>query len=170
MINFTGAWDRLKALLAITYAQITGTIDKAIEDEAHRVADLIRRGIVTQAPGGQHFRPISEFNQRMRDYRGISGSDPMFARGELFNAIGVYKEGSSYLAGVLPTVTRKQEHPGFSMLALAWIQENGAVLQTGLGLIVVPPRPFVGPIYREWMADPKRIGSGVLRNVGRLVP
>ena len=156
MINFRGAWDRLKAVLSTTKKQVDDSLKEASREEIDKVADKIRSGLVTQNPGGQGIlRSISIMNMDLRRRRGIAGDLALISHGELFDSIGVYEKDGVYVAGVLPGTTRRQQNPGFSMASLAEIQENGAVLHSGLGVIVVPPRPFIRPVYQEYLRNPK---------------
>lgn len=168
MIDLRGAVGRLQEILSTSAERVKATLKEATRDEANRLADDIRRGMVAQTSGlgGPPLLPISDFNKVMRRWRNVAGDLVLVSHGELFDSIGVVDAGGgAYEAGILPGKVRRQQNPGFSMAALAQIQENGAVLKSGLGVIVVPPRPFIRPAFERWRSQPLRIGLGYLRGL-----
>lgn len=141
----------------------SGRIVKSASDRGARKAAIflaseIRKGIVSQAPGGQTFTPLAESTLRAKRPK----TKALINKGDLRRSVQATRIKAGWLVGVNRNA---RSGDGSKLANIAAIMENGtkeqnpwavaaraveSVLAGGSGRVGVsiPPRPFVEPIVR----------------------
>lgn len=186
-VTLTGDWAKLKDVLARAPGQVAAAARRAVLQEAHHLRNKIVEGIREQAPGGTKFKPISPLTAAARKLRGFGGTKALIDRGDLRNAIKVVPEGSDgAFVGVHKSAVGKD---GQSLVNIASVHEYGmgpiivritpamrrylAVLYrkagmelggggsggTGVVVLRIPPRPFIGPVWKAEGTPSSKVGE-----------
>lgn len=166
MGTLEGPWEKVSRGLLAT----TAGMSKALARAAVVLRDDIRQGIISQAPGGQRFKPLAESTIRMRGMskrsrrraqktiaRGAA-TKALIHHGDLVGSI-TYQLVSAREAFVGLLRQAKHKDSGESMANLGAIHEYGATIADGWGRgihITIPPRPFIGP---TWDADRAKVAK-----------
>ena len=146
-----GDWDRARELLANNLGhRMAVEIRKATIKNAMLLVREIKRGIRSQAPGGEQFAPLAQVTI---DRKGSSKA--LIDTGFLINSITEKIMGDQAFIGLLRTSVYKD---GESLANVGAIMEYGATINHPSGaVIVIPPRPFLHPIMVKYQDE-------VLRN------
>lgn len=146
-----GDWDRARALLANNLGhRMAVEIRKATIRNAMLLVREIKRGIRSQAPGGEQFAPLAQVTI---DRKGSSKA--LIDTGFLINSVTEKIMGDQAFIGVLRISVYKD---GESLANVGAIMEYGATINHPSGaVIVIPPRPFLHPTMVKYQDE-------VLRN------
>jgi len=186
-----GGWNEARRILRAGPLRFRRAVDRAVLQEAQLYKREIVQGITTGSPGGKSFEPLSETTLATRRARGMRGTKPLIARGDLRRSISVVKGpfGGAF-AGVLRSARGKD---GQSLVNVAQVHEFGktVVVQLtpkarrflmmvlrqagieptggggkGIAVVRIPARPFLRPVFDKLSKDaPAR----VTRRVGLLL-
>jgi hypothetical protein len=172
-----GDWGKVGKLLDSGAKYMKDGVQKAMLEEAEYVRQKIVAGIRNQAPGDKGFTPpLKNTTLAVRKFRGLQGKKTLLVQQALLNSIKVIKKDGFVFVGVPDNARRTS---GASLLMVAKVQEFGkrikpnhtrkalaflfaAFRKAGLeitagkedsvsiGVIIVPPRPFIGPAFDKW--------------------
>ena len=190
-IVLTGDWAKLIARYKSTAGGMHGAIEKALHQEGEFYVKKIVNGIESKAPAGKPFIPLKQSTINTRKALGFRSAKPLKESKDLINSVGYKVRDYVLFVGVLAESRRKD---GKDAVKLANIHEfgHGPILikvtpamraflainvfkndlqqtknkKSGTGVIVVniPARPFLGPIYERYAE-----GTGVKRLYGRII-
>ena len=144
MSEMTGDWNRLDEILSPS--RIAAGIQQAAARVGNYGASEVKKGIVSGAPGGQKFAPLSPITIARKGL-----SKPLIDKGDLVGSItyqvidsdnvfiGVKKGKEANIAavhefGCTINVTPKMR---------AYLHYQGIHLKASTQFIVIPPRPFL---------------------------
>lgn len=138
-ISRFGDWDKAKRLLTNGFNQrLALAIRKATIKNALLLVREIKRGIRSQAPGGQQFAPLAQVTIERK-----GSSKALIDTGFLVNSITQKIMSDGAFVGLLRTSISKD---GESVANIGAIMEYGATINHPSGaVIVIPPRPFLHP-------------------------
>lgn len=190
-VSRTGDWALARRILAAGGTRLKSAIGTAVRQEAELLRNEIVRGITSQAPGGEAFKPLSPLTIASRKLAGFGGTKALIRRGDLRNGITTIVQGDEAFIGV-PRKARGAD--GKSLVDVAKVQEFGsdpivipitpamrrylAVLfekagsprrpGSGRGVVVVtiPPRPFLRPAFKAFRRGSR---ERFLRRVAKLL-
>jgi hypothetical protein len=190
-VRRTGDWKQVRSLMTGINAKMSIAIQKALLAEGQLIRGHMVQGFTSQAPGGLRFAPLSPVTLTLRGGAGFSGSKALIRTGTLRGSITVVQEqGGVVFVGV--------HRRSASRVNIARIHEFGATIrvtnkmrlflmarmkeaaQKGFavggsskhtGFIVIPPRPFVRPIFEQYVRAGKhhaqqRMQAHVARSLG----
>jgi len=145
-----GDWDKVKARLENNPgARLAKAIRQATIQNALLLVREIKRGIVSQAPGGVPFAPLAESTIERK-----GSSKALIDTGFLLNSVTQRILSDHAFVGLLRGTVNKD---GEDMVNIGAIMEYGATITMPNGTtIVLPPRPFLHPTmekYRDQVAD-----------------
>jgi hypothetical protein len=164
-IQPTGDWKTVNNLIITGDIVMRRAINNATKKVAQDLADAVKAGIRSGAPGGKVFKPLKPRTLAIRRSRGDSSRGILMPRGRsLLNAIVAIPRDGSTRAGVSfdptydVTVKPGARGPDNSNLArIAKLHENGftfvaptrvAGVATGAIVVKVPARPFFAPVLK----------------------
>jgi hypothetical protein len=168
-------WKQAQDILNKATNLIREAVDIIPRREAEFFKDQIKDGIMTQAPGGKHLKPISPATKLARRALGISGDKALISRGELMNSISLRRDGKSWFVGIpkkrkgrttLAQAAQIQEE-GYGPVAIKMTPQmrkflfgvvfknspnkgNNAEGGDSFLIIKVPPRPFIKPVFDKY--------------------
>ena len=139
-----GDWDKAKDLLANNLGhRMSLEIRKATIKNALLLVREIKRGIRSQAPGGQQFPPLAQVTI---DRKGSSKA--LIDTGFLVNSITQKIMSDRAFVGLLKTSVYGD---GESAANIGAIMEYGCTVSHPSGaVIVIPPRPFLHPTMEKY--------------------
>jgi hypothetical protein len=171
LIKRTGDWKQVRSMMTGIHGKMSIAIQKALLAEGQFIRAQMIKGFTTQAPGGLRFAPLSPVTLTLRNSSSFSGSKALIRTGTLRGSItvvqeqggvvfvGVHRQSSSRVNiakvhefGATIRVTSKMR-----MWLMAKMNEAG---QRGFvvggsskrtGFIVIPPRPFVRPVFETYV-------------------
>jgi phage gpG-like protein len=194
MIRKTGSWRAVEQLLAKAPKRVSAAIDSALLEDAQFFRKKIVEGIREQAPGGQAFHPLAPTTLAVRRFRGFKGSKALIVGGDLRNSITVTRVGNKVFVGVLRTARGKAGQPLVNVAAVHEYGSRPIVMKltpkalrflhavfrkaglderarrgpsTGIAILRVPARPFMGPVYDKYGADREAVSRRFLERVAR---
>ena len=177
----TGDWKKLQELFTSLPERFEAAANQAVLQEAQAFRTQVVEGLREQAPGGQAFKPLSAATLALRKFRGFKGSKALLVRGDLRNSITVFKEGSKVFVGVLRTAKGQAGQPLVNVAELNEYGSRPIVIRitpkaraflhmvfrkagldnpregrpsTGIAIVRIPARPFIGPVAARYAADP----------------
>ena len=147
MSSLSGDWDRLETIL--NPSRLTAGIQQAAARVGNYGASQVKKGIVSGAPGGQKFAPLSPVTIARK-----GSSKPLIDKGDLVVSItyqvidadnvfvGVKKGKEANIAavhefGCTIGVTPKMR---------AYLHHQGVHLRASTQYIHIPARPFLRPV------------------------
>jgi len=168
-----GGWQQAQRILRAGPARFRRAVDRAVLQEAQLYKKEIVRGLTSGRPGGKTLEPLSPTTLATRRARGMRGSKPLIARGDLrrsitvvkgpfggafvgvlrsargsdgqslVNVAAVHELGKTVVVRLTPTSRR------FLMMILreAGIEPGGGGGGTGIAVIRIPARPFLRPVF-----------------------
>jgi hypothetical protein len=191
MMRKIGGWSAARRMLASAPARFRRAMDQAVLQEAHLHRKEIVEGLTTGSPGGKELTPLAPSTVATRRARGIRGTKPLIARGDLRRAISVVRTPRGVFVGILRTARGRD---GQSLVNVAKVHELGKVVvfrmteksrrfvammmrkagvpptgQSNTGGIVVvkiPARPFFRPVFEKLS---KGARERVLKRVVRIL-
>jgi len=133
---------------------LPANVEKVLKKAATKCALLlvreIKKGIKSQAPGGQKFQPLAEVTIERK-----GSSKALIDTGFLISAITQKIMGDKAFVGLLRGTRNKD---GDEMVNIGAIMEFGATVQMPSGVtIVIPPRPFLHPVMEQYKDEIKQI-------------
>lgn len=178
-IEKVGEWATAQRILMTAPARIKIAMDRAAAQEAQFFRKKIVEGFRTQEPGGQKFKPLSDFTLAVRRFTGNTGTKALIDSGDLRNSVKVVKVNDAHFVGVHRTAKSKK---GKDLVNIAEIHEYGvdafvvevtpkmrkflmAVISKELGsesgtstgafrrgflIIKIPKRPFLAPVFEKY--------------------
>ena len=193
-VRKVGPWSRVGKLLASAPHRMREAVDKALLQEAEFFRTKIVEGIREQAPGGKAFAPLAPTTLAIRRFRGFKGTKALLVQGDLRNSIVVVREGGGVFVGVLRSAKARSGQPlvnvaavheyGSRPIAVRLTPKARAFLHAafrkagldspaggkpsiGIAIIRVPARPFMGPVFEKYGADPEVVSRRFLARVAR---
>jgi len=180
-----GGWNEARRILRAGPLRFRRAVDRAVLQEAQLYKKEVVRGITTGKPGGKSFEPLAETTLATRRVRGMRGSKPLIARGDLRRSISVVKGpfGGAFV-GVLRSARGSD---GQTLVNVAQIQEFGKTIVVpitpasrrflmmmlreagiepeggvgggrGIAVVSIPARPFLRPVFDKLGKDaPRRV-------------
>lgn len=138
-VKRTGDWDKAKQVLSgERFLRVSKALEQATQKAALLLVREIKRGIVTQAPGGQAFAPLAESTIKRK-----KSSKALIDTGFLLNAITYRLMRDQAFVGLLRGSLNRD---GEELANIGAIMEFGATINHPNGAtIVIPPRPFLSP-------------------------
>ncbi len=143
-ISRFGDWEKAKRLLTNGYSQrLALAVRKATIKNALLLVREIKRGIKSQAPGGQQFTPLAEITTKRK-----GSSKALIDTGFLVSSITQKILSDGAFVGLLRTSISKD---GESIANIGAVMEFGATINHPSGaVIVIPPRPFLHPTMNKY--------------------
>lgn len=176
-----GDWNKLSNLLGKIPKAVETATNKAIKKEGHFLRTKIVDGIRDQAPGGKQFLPLAVTTLAVRKFKGFNGTKALIKTGDLRNSVQVMDAPQGCFIGIERNAKGKN---GKSMIDIAVLHEQGsgpivirvtakmrkflmmafrqAGLQgpygrgTGLLIMKIPARPFIGPVFEKFSGQGSR--------------
>lgn len=172
-VRKVGGWQTARRFLAVAPARFRRAMDQAVRQEALLYKKEIVQGLTTGEPGGKPFAPLAKTTLATRRARGMRGTKPLIARGDLRRSITLVtvKPGEVFV-GILRSARGRD---GQALVNVAAVHELGKVVvfrltpasrrflamvlrEAGIeprgggnpgGIVVVriPPRPFLRPVF-----------------------
>ena len=139
-----GDWDKAKAKLANNPgARLALALRQATIKNAILLVREIKRGIKSQAPGGQQFAELAPSTILKK-----GSSKALIDTGFLVNAITQRILADRAFVGLLRGTVNKD---GEDMVKIGAVMEYGATINHPNGaVIVIPPRPFLHPVMEKY--------------------
>lgn len=191
-VKRTGDWQQVRSMMTGINAKMSIAIQKALLAEGQFLRAQMVQGFTSQAPGGLRFAPLSPTTLTLRGGSGFSGSKALIRTGTLRGSITVVREaGGIVFVGVhrqsasRVNIARVHEFGAkiritnkMRMWLMARLHEAG---QKGFvlggsapkssGFIVIPPRPFVRPVFEQYVRAGKaqaqqRMQAHMARSLG----
>lgn len=189
-----GSWRAVRRLLAAAPEKLRRAVDRAVLQEAHLYRKEVVQGLTSGSPGGQRLAPLAPSTLATRRARGIRGTKPLIARGDLRRSIAVVRTPGGVFVGVRRTAHSRD---GGRLVDIARVHEFGKVVvfrmtersrryvamvlrQAGVpptgtgggpgGIVVtrIPARPFLRPVFEKLAPGaPARVFARVLRSFTR---
>ena len=175
-VKLTGRWAEARKALQGAAARMSAAIRRSPEEEAGILADEIRRGLRTGAPGGTPLQPLSPVTQAIRDMTGTGGRQPLYDTGRLAGSVLVKEAGPGrwfvgFPPGEVSAVAAIQEFGAGPIVlseearqfVLAAMRQAGLLDNTGEAgsgaamVVVIPPRPFIRPAAEAYARRRGRI-------------
>lgn len=122
-IELVGDWKKAQDLLQNGGHRIGSALRQTLIQEAEFYRGKMVQGIISQAPAGKPFKPLSKMTLAMRKFRGFGGTKALIVSGELLNSIRVITTREGAFIGVPRNAKSKD---GKSLISIAEIQEFGA--------------------------------------------
>lgn len=146
-VKRTGDWDKAKqGLSGERFLRVSQALEQATHKAALLLVREIKKGIVTQAPGGEAFAPLADSTVRKK-----KSSKALIDNGFLLNAITARLMRDQAFVGLLRGSVNKD---GEELVNIGAIMEFGATIEHPNGAtIIIPPRPFLQPVLREFTED-----------------
>lgn len=193
--SLTGNWQRLGDALGTLSVRFPQAMQRSLAEEAEFYRRKMVEGIRDQAPGGEKFKPLQPITIALRKVMGFHGTKALIRTGELRNNIQAVVEDGVAFVGILYTARGAN---GKSLADIGRIHEFGATIRAvisraklrmiqaamrklgnspsggggrGLGVVTIPPRPFIGPTFRMWggKRGADRFMARVARKLGGLL-
>lgn len=139
-----GDWSKLKTLGQQLERRLNAELRRATLRSALLLVREIKKGIVSQAPGGQQFAPLAESTIERK-----GSSKALIDQSFLITAITqvIMDGGTAAFVGLLRTSMRPD---GESNANIGAIMEYGATITMPNGTtIVIPARPFLHPVMEQ---------------------
>jgi hypothetical protein len=189
-----GAWSRVGKLLAAAPRRMREAVDKALLQEAQFFRTKIVEGIREQAPGVKAFAPLAPTTLAIRHFRGFKGTKALLVQGDLRNSVTVVKEGGGVFVGVLRSAKGRAGQPLVNVAAVHECGSPPIVVRLtprarrflhaafrkagldspashkpsiGIGIIKVPARPFLRPVFDKYGADADEVSRRFLERIAR---
>lgn len=150
-----GDWARARRRTAGLGGNLLQAVERASLRVGIYVSQEIQKGIRSQAPGGEAFKPLAEATLAMRRARGNRGTKALLDTTTMWRGVTYKLLGMAVFVGVLRTAMTKPGRGGRprSYANVAAVQEFGAIVpsdrsRTGK-VIVIPARPFLNPTFRK---------------------
>lgn len=185
-----GGWHEAKRILRAGPQRFRRAVDRAVMQEAQLYKKEIVQGITTGKPGGKSMEPLAESTLATRRARGIRGTKPLIARGDLRRSITVVK--GSFGGAFVGVLRSAKGRDGQSLVNVAKVHELGktVVVQltdasrrfvamvmreagvesdgggggTGIVVVRIPARPFLRPVFDKLSKGaPARVTKRVAR-------
>ncbi|WP_428261180.1 phage virion morphogenesis protein, partial [Haliangium sp.] len=165
---------KARRMLAAAPARIRRAVDRAVEQEAHLCRKEIVQGLTSGSPGGKRLAPLAASTLATRRARGMRGTKPLIARGDLRRSITVRRTPRGVFVGILRSARSRD---GERLVDIARVHEFGKVVvyrmndkarrvvammmrEAGVepagpgsknGIVVnkIPARPFLGPVFAK---------------------
>ena len=160
MSELTGDWERVNNIL--NTAKLSASMRRCAARVGNYGASEVKKGIISGAPGGQTFKPLSDLTIARRQPKSIK---PLVNHGDLVGSVNyqVFNNENSVFIGVKKGIKRKD---GKDAVQIAAVHENGCIIAVtpkmraylhyqGIHLkkettqIYIPPRPFLKPILQS---------------------
>ena len=180
-IKRTGNWQQVRSLMGGIHGKMSVAIQKATLAEGQFIRAQMVQGFTSQAPGGQRFAPLSAATMTLRGGSGFSGSKALIRTGTLRGSITVVQEtGGVVFVGVhrqsaaRVNIARIHEYgatirvtPKMRLFLMAKLHEaaraghvlGGSHKSKSPGFIVIPPRPFVAPVFHQYVHAGKHLAQ-----------
>ncbi len=192
-VRRVGAWSKVGKLLASAPQRMRVAVDKALLQEAQFFRTKIVEGIREGASGGKAFAPLAPTTLAIRRFRGFGGGKALVVQGDLRNSITVVKEREGVFVGVLRSAHGKGGQALYNVAAVheygsppivvkltpkvraflhaafrrAGLDSPGDGPSTGIAVIKVPARPFLGPVFEKYGADADVVSRRFLERVAK---
>ena len=137
----TGDWNKLKQKMGSNFgARLALELRKATTKNAIILVRAIKKGIISQAPGGQMFQALSPSTIANK-----GSSKALIDEGYLINAITQKIMDDKAIVGLMRGATNKR---GEDLVNIGAVMEFGATIRMPNGtVIVIPARPFLHPVF-----------------------
>ena len=137
-----GQWEKAKAVLGTNLGgRLAQALRQATVKNAMLLVREIKKGIRSQAPGGQAFVTLAESTIRRK-----GSSKALVDTGFLLASITQLILGDRAFVGLLRGTRNKE---GDEIVNIGAIMEYGATIQHPSGaVIVIPARPFLHPVMQ----------------------
>ena len=139
-----GQWAKAKRILATNLgSRLARALRQATVKNAMLLVREIKKGIRSQAPGGQPFAKLAESTIRRK-----GSSKALIDTGFLLASITQLILGDRAFVGLLRGRRNKE---GDEIVNIGAIMEFGATIQHPNGVvIIIPPRPFLHPVMEQY--------------------
>lgn len=197
-IKRVGDWKQVRSMMGGMRGKLSVAIQRALLAEGQYLRGQMVKGFTSQAPGGRRFAPLSPTTLTLRNGGGFSGSKALIRTGTLRGSITVVQErGGVVFVGVhrnsggsngrsLVNIAKVHEYgatiritPKMRFWLMARLREaaklgfvlGGSSPSKKPGYIVIPPRPFVQPIFDVYVRAGRhhaqqRIMAHVAKGIG----
>jgi hypothetical protein len=189
MMRKIGGWNAARRMLAGAPQRFRRAMDQAVLQEAHLYRKEIVEGLTTGSPGGKELAPLAPSTLATRRARGIRGTKPLIARGDLRRAISVVRTPRGVFVGILRTargrdgqslvnvakvhelgkvvvfrMTEKSRRYVAMMMRKAGVPPTGHSNAGGIVVVKIPARPFFRPVFEKLSKGaPERVMKRVVR-------
>jgi hypothetical protein len=187
-----GPWSRVGKLLSSAPERMRAAIDKALLQEAQFFRTKVVEGMREQAPGGNAFTPLAPTTLAIRRFRGFKGTKALMVQGDLRNSVTIVKDGEGVFVGVLRSAKSRTGRPLVNIAAVHEFGSPPIVVKltpkaraflhaafrkagldspnvdqpsTGIAVIKVPARPFLGPVFQRYGANAEAVSHRFLERV-----
>ena len=142
-VNRFGQWDKAKRALGSNLgARLAQALRQATAKSAMLLVREIKKGIVSQAPGGQPFAKLAESTVRRK-----KSSKALIDTGFLLASVTQLMLGDRAFVGLLRGA---RNEAGDEIANIGAVMEYGATIQHPNGaVIVIPARPFLHPAMEK---------------------
>jgi hypothetical protein len=154
-ITLTGDWGEASRIASTMQSKFARALDRAVMREAHYLRSLMVKGIVSGAPGGNPFKPLSPMTLALRSAGGFGGTKPLIRTGALRGSITVIKVGGGRVFVGVSRSARSAD--GKSLANIASIMEHG-----GTTTHTLRQRRYLMAKLREAGIDIAKFGRGPL--------
>jgi len=139
-----GQWNKAKQVLGTNLgSRLAQALRQATVKNAMLLVREIKKGIVSQAPGGQPFAKLAESTVRRK-----GSSKALIDTGFLLASVTQLILGDRAFVGLLRGTRNKD---GDEMVNIGAIMEYGATINHPNGaVIVIPARPFLHPVMEKY--------------------
>ena len=142
--KLTGDWDKAKKLLGNNPgSRLAKAVQQATVKSAMLLVREIKKGIVSQAPGGQKFAELAPSTIARK-----GSSKALIDTGFLLSSITEKIMKDKAFVGLLKTAVNKK---GDSIANIGEIMEFGCTIKMPNGAtVVIPARPFLHPVMAKY--------------------
>lgn len=143
-IDRFGDWDKASKMVAAIQPNLVLSMRRAQIRIGAMFVREIKKGIVSQSPGGQTFAPLSPFTIEKK-----GSSKALIDTGLLLSSIVEVLQGDQIFVGLL---RGKKTKDGDDLVNIGAIMEFGATITLNSGVtILIPARPFLQPTMQKYI-------------------
>ena len=160
MSELTGDWGRVNNIL--NPAKLSASMRRCAARVGNYGASEVKKGIISGAPGGQTFKPLSDLTISQRQPK---STKPLVNHGDLVGSVNyqVFNSENSVFIGVKKGVKCKDGKDAVQIAAVhefgctievtpkmrAYLHYQGIHLKKETTHIYIPARPFLRPVLKN---------------------
>jgi hypothetical protein len=178
-VKLVGDWGLAARALSGAGGRVTGSMDRALKQEALLLQSMIVNGLRDQTPGGSPIKPLAPNTTAKRALRGFRGTKALIERADLLRSITVETRGAAVFVGVARkaklkngeaavNVAERNEFGGppisipmtdrsrrfvFALLARSASPAPTKPNLSGAVIVRVPARPFLRPAFEVFRKE-----------------
>lgn len=157
-------WSELKNAFNGMDRRINAGVRHAAVQSGLLLKKQIKKGIQSQSPGGVPFAPLADSTI---DRKGSSKA--LIDSRMLINSVVAKITNDAVFVGLLRMTMHKGRGKQQSVANLGAIMEFGATIRRGNSVIIIPPRPFIQPVYEANKEQVRQIYEKAIQEAFKII-